>query len=213
MHLLSKSTLSLLILLVTITSDVAQTNDKVEIRSIFDVYTSAILNDQPEEALNAIDNKTIDYYKNILAEVKNADSSKISAMSLIDKITVLGVRARATKQEILDMKGSDVFIFAIKNGMVGKNSVVNNSVGDIIIDKNFAKGELLVNGKKTPVFFHFYKENDGWKLNLTELFSLGNVSLKQLVKESGKTENEYLIEILSLLTGKTLSYEIWHPIE
>lgn len=163
--------------------------------------------------MNSIDNKTINYYQGILSEVKNADSAKISAMSLVDKITVLGIRARATKQEILDMQGSDAFLFAIKNGMVGKNSVVNNSVGAITIDKNFAKGELLVNGKKTPVFFHFYKENFGWKLNLTELFSLGNISLKQMLQDSGKPENEYLMEILSILSGKTLSNEIWHPIK
>ncbi len=97
--------------------------------------------------------------------------------------------------------------------MVGKTSVVNNSVGDITIEKNFAKGKLLVQGKETPVFFHFYKENEGWKLNLTELFNLGNISLKQMIEDSGKPENEYLIEILSLLSGKDLSNEIWHPVE
>ena len=208
-----KPILYLLFLIITINPTNAQTNDKLEINKVFDRYKSAILNDKADEALSAIDNKTISYYKTILSEVKKADSSKIAAMSLVDKITVLGVRARATKQEIVDMQGSDVFLFAIKNGMVGKNSVINNSVGEIIIDKNFAKGELLVNGEKTPVFFHFYKENDGWKLNLTELFSLGNMSLKQLFQDSGKPENEYLMEILSMLSGKTLSYEIWHPIE
>jgi hypothetical protein len=208
-----KPLLSFLILFVTTTSIVAQTSDKVEIKNVFDVYKSAILNDQADKALNAIDNRTISYYKRILADVKSADSSKISAMSLIDKITVLGVRARATKQEIMDMTGTDVFIFSIKNGMVGKNSVVNNSVGEITIDKNFAKGELLVNGQKTPVFFHFYKENNAWKLNLTELFNLGNSSLKQLLKQSGKTENESLMQVLSMLSGKTLSYEIWNPVE
>jgi len=163
------------------------------------------------QALGAIDSKTINYYNVILSEGKSADSIKISSMSLVDKITVLGIRARATKQEILNMQGSDAFLFAIKNGMVGKSSVINNSVGAIIIDKGFAKGELLVTGKKTSVFFHFYKEKRGWKLNLTELFSMGNTTLKQMIKDSGKSESEYLLEILSLMTGKTLDYEIWHP--
>ena len=208
-----RSILSLFIFLVTITSIKAQTNDKAEIKKIFDQYKSAILSDKADVALNSIDNRTIDYYKSILSDVKIADSNKISTMSLVDKITVLGIRARATKQEIIDMKGSDAFLFAIRKGMVGKNSVVNNSVGEITVYNNFAKGELLVQGKRTPVFFHFYKEIEGWKLNLTELFSLGNTSLKQMLQESGKPENEYLMEILSLLSGKTLGYEIWQPVQ
>lgn len=208
-----RSILILFIFLVTIMSTEAQTNDTADIKKIFEQYKSAILNDKAEVALNSIDNRSIDYYKGILSDVKKADSNKISTMSLIDKITVLGIRARATKQEIINMKGSDAFLFAIRNGMVGKSSVVNNSVGEITVDNNFAKGELLVKGNKTPIYFHFYKESEGWKLNLTELFSLGNSSLKQMSQESGKPENEYLLEILSLLSGKTLSYEIWHPVE
>lgn len=205
--------LNLFILIVTITTTKAQTNDKTEIKKIFEQYKSAILNDKAGVALNSIDNRTIDYYKRILSDVKTADSIKITGMSLVDKITVLGIRARATKQEIIEMKGADAFLFSIKNGMVGKNSVVNNSVGEITVNNGFAKGELLVQGKRTPVFFHFYKEREGWKLNLTELFSLGNISLKQMLQESGKQENDYLIEILSMLSGKTLNYKIWQPIE
>lgn len=208
-----RSILILFIFLVTIMSTEAQTNDIADIKKIFEQYKSAILNDKAEVALNSIDNRSIDYYKGILSEVKKADSNKISTMSLMDKITVLGIRARATKQEIINMKGSDAFLFAIRNGMVGKSSVVNNSVGEITVDNNFAKGELLVKGNKTPIYFHFYKESEGWKLNLTELFSLGNSSLKQMFQESGKSENEYLLEILSLLSGKTLGYEIWQPVE
>ena len=208
-----KYTLSTLVLFISLTSANAQTNDTADIKKVFKEYKSAILNDQANDALNAIDKKTINYYKSILSEVKTADSNKISAMSSIDKITVLGIRAMATNQEILDMQDSDAFLFAIKNGLVGKNSVINNSVGDITVDKNFAKGELLVQGKKTAVFFHFYKESEGWKLNLTELFSLANMSLKKMIKNSGKTENEYLIVILGLLSGKTLTSEIWNPIK
>lgn len=208
-----KYILTLCILFISITSANAQTNEKAEIKKVFEEYKSAILNDQAEDALNAIDNKTKIYYQNILSEVKTADSSKIARMSMIDKVTVLGIRSKGTKKEILDMQGSDAFLFAIRNGMVGKNSVINNSVGEITINKNFAKGELLVQGKKSPVFFHFYKENEGWKLNLTELFTLGNISIKQLLKDSGKSENEFLMEILSAMSGKTLSYDIWQPIE
>ncbi len=208
-----KYTLGILFSFVTFTSVFGQTDDQIEVRKIFEKYKSAILNDLPEQALHSIDNKTINYYKTILSAVKTADSSTIAGMSLVDKITVLGIRSRATKQQISAMQGADAFIFAIENGMVGKNSVVNNSVGEVSVHANFATGELLVKEQGTNVFFHFYKETEGWKLNLTELFDLGNMSLKQMLEESGKPEHEYLMEILSMLSGKTQSYEIWKPVE
>jgi hypothetical protein len=202
-----------LILIITTNSAVAQSDDKTDIKKVFESYKSAILNDNAEEALQAIDNKTRDYYINILHVTKSADSLTIASTSLVDKITILGIRARASKEEIIKMQGTDAFLFAIRKGMVGKNSVINNSVGEISIDKNFAKGELLVQGKATDVFFHFYKETAGWKFNLTELFALGNMTLKLMVEDSGKSENEFLLEILSALSGKELTNDIWKPIE
>ncbi len=100
-----KYILNIIFLFVTISLADAQTKDKDDIKKVFDGYKSAILNDKADEALNSIDNKTINYYKSILSEVKTADSNKISAMSLVDRITVLGIRARATKQEIIEMQG------------------------------------------------------------------------------------------------------------
>ena len=189
----------------------AQTNEAILVKQAFNKYKSAILNDKAEEALDAVDSRTIKYYTDILDAVKTADSTKIESMSLIDKITVLSIRSRANKEEILAMKGPDLFLYSIKNGMVGKNGVMNNSVGDIIINKDFAKGLLLVNGKKTPLYFHFYKEQRKWKLDITALFPVSNMSLQQMIKQSGKSENEYLLLLLQTLTGKKLGHEIWEP--
>ena len=53
-------------LFISLTSANAQTNDTDDIKRVFKEYKSAILNDQANDALNAIDKKTINYYKSIL---------------------------------------------------------------------------------------------------------------------------------------------------
>lgn len=110
------------------------------------------------------------------------------------------------------MSGNDLFVYAIKNGMVGKNSVVNNTIGEVLINGMFAKGQLLVKGKKAPLYFHFYKETDQWKLDLTSLFPASNLLFKQMVEESGETENEYLFSLLEMLTGKKPGQQIWQKV-
>ena len=190
----------------------AQLREEELVKKAFDNYKSAILNDNAEEALRNVDSRTVNYYTQILNQVKNADSLGINSMSLIDKITILSIRARATREEILKMQGSELFIYAIKNGMVGKNSVINNSVGEVSIDSSFAKGQLLVKGNKTPLYFHFYKEQNTWRLDITSLFQASNGAFKAMIEESGESENDYLFTILEALTGKRPNSTIWNPI-
>lgn len=189
-----------------------QSNEEVLVRQAFNNYKSAILNDRAEDALKVIDSRTKKYYKNILQDVKKADSLKIDKLSLIDKITILGIRAKAQREEIIEMKGTDAFLFAIKNGMVGKNSVVNTSIGEVTLDSTFAKGKLVSEGEESPYYFNFYKEEGNWKLDLTALFSLSNLVLKKMIDETGKPENELLMDMLQSLSGKEISSDIWKPI-
>ena len=119
---------------------------------------------------------------------------------------------RAKKNEIVEMKDADAFLFAIKNGMVGKNGVVDASIGQVIVDTTFAKGKLISAGKESSIYFNFYKEAGIWKLDLTALFLLSNQALKKMIEATGKSENDLLIEILESLTGKKVGSDIWKPI-
>jgi hypothetical protein len=187
----------------------AQSSEQASVKKVFETYKAAILNDQGEQALATIDSRTTKYYADIIDVIKNADSTQIEALSLMDKITVFSIRHRATKEEILFMNGNDLFIYAIKNGMVGKNSVVNNTIGTVTINGSFAKGQLVVSGRPTPLSFHFYKETGQWKLDLTSLFPTANAAFEQMATESGENENDFLFNILEMLTGRRPGQEIW----
>lgn len=154
-----------------IVSSIGQTSEEDLVKQIFENYKSAILNDEGESELNYIDSRTLKYYTDILDAVKNADSTRVDTFSLIDKITVFSIRHRATKEEIIGMNGNGLFAYAIKNGMVGKNSVVNNSIGEVLIDETFAKGQLLVKGKKAPLYFNFYKRNGSMEIRFNFFIS------------------------------------------
>ncbi len=190
----------------------AQTSDKELVQKTFDGYKSAILNDDAEKALGLIDTRTKKYYIELLEEIKNADSSRINSLSLLDKMTILSIRARAPREDIRKMKETDAFSFAVKNGMVGKDGTANNSIGEIVVDEQFAKAPVLSAGRPIPISFHFHKEEGQWKIDLTSLFAISNIAFKNLIAQSGQTENEFLFAILENLTGKKITSEIWKPI-
>ncbi len=203
----------LLITLISITSCNTANEEIQLVRKSFNNYKSAILNDKGEEAVKYVDSRTLSYYSEILEKIKRADSLTVNSAGIMDKIMIFSIRHRTSKEEILSFDGKGLLIYAFKEGMVGKNSVANNTIGDIEIDGDFAKGQLVANGQKAPFYFHFYKENELWKVDLTSIFPAGTMAFKKIIEDSGQEENEYLFVLLEMMTGKKPNNEIWYPIE
>jgi hypothetical protein len=203
--------LSTLLLSVTI-SGFAQKAEEKLVKKAFDGYKTSILNDKGEEAVKYVDSRTIKYYGDILDLVKRADSTKIETLNILDKLMVFSIRHRASKEDILAFNGEKLLVHAIKSGMVGKNSVANNSIGDVTVDGSFAKGQLVVNKQAAPLYFNFYKEEQQWKIDLTALFPMSTNAFKKMADESGQPENEFLFTILESLTGRKPGKEIWQKV-
>lgn len=189
-----------------------QKNEEDLVKKSFQSYKQAILNDKGEEAVKYVDSRTIKYYSEILDLVKTADSTKVETLSILDRLMIFVIRFRTSKEDILSFDGNSLLIYAIKSGMVGKNSVAANSIGEVSIEKDFAKGQLLVNGQKAPFFFHFYKENEQWKVDLTSIFPISTKALKKMAEDSEQDENEYLFSLLEMITGNQPGKEVWEPI-
>lgn len=188
-------------------------NAETKIRECFDGYKSAILNDQGSQAVDFVDSRTITYYADILESSKNADSSTVDALAIMDKLMVLSIRHRTPPEDLHSFDSRQLLEFAIKEGMVGKNSVANNEIGKIKVDDKFATGQLVVHGNPAPAYFHFYEEQGSWKLDLTALFPMGNKAFQQMADESGQEENEYLLMLLEMITGELPTSKIWNAVE
>lgn len=189
----------------------AQKSKEKQVIQAFENYKNSILSDQGEEAVKYVDSRTIQYYAWVLEQVKTSDSATVSALSILDRLMVFSVRHRTTKEEIRQFNGTTLLVYAIQQGMVGKNSVAHNTIGDVSIEGDFAKGQLIANKQKTPLYFHFYREEGNWKMDLTSLFPVSRAGLEKMAEGSGQDENEYLFYLLQLLTGRKPGPEIWKP--
>lgn len=205
-----KSNLTILFLFILTNLVVAQENEVGLIRKNFDSYKTFLYNGNGGEAANLVDSHTIKYYDDIIDLVKNADSLKVESLSLLDKIMVLIVRQRVSKENILNFDGKALLIHAINNGMIDKNSAGSLTIGDATVDKNSAKGQLIFNGTESPYFSNFYKENGQWKYDLTSSFSIGIPALQKLEKELG--ERGFINALLNAGNGNKLSQNVWGPI-
>jgi hypothetical protein len=198
--------------LILTTPSIGQRKEDNLVRQAFENYKSAILNDKGEEAVKYVDSRTIKYYGDIVDLVKHGDSTKVNSLSIMDKLMVFSVRHRASKEDIVSFDGKGLLVYAIKSGMVGKNSVANHAIGEVTFDNDFAKGQFIANGQKVPFFFHFYKENGQWKIDLTSIFSVSTMAIKKMVQDSEQDENEFLFSLLENVTGRKPGPEIWQAV-
>jgi hypothetical protein len=205
-----KCNLTILFLFILTNLVVAQENEVGLIRKNFDSYKTLLYNGNGGEAANLVDSHTIKYYGDIIELVRNADSLKVESLSLWDKIMVLTVRQRVSKENILNFDGKALLIHAINNGMIDKNSVLRFTIGDVTVDNNSAKGQLIFNGTGTPYFLNFYKENGQWKYDLTTSFPIFIPALQKLEKELG--ERGFIDGMLRAIPGNKLSQNVWRPI-
>lgn len=199
----------LLIFVLNLSSLLGQNKDEKLVRKCYENYKSAILNDKGEKVIQFVDSRTIAYYTDILSKIKNADSIEVCNLSLMDRFLVFFIRHQATKSEILSFDGKGLLEYGLKKGMIGKNSVYYYTIGEVVIEETFAKGQLIDEGEITPFYFHFYKEPDVWKIDLTTIFSIRSAAFKTIQEESGKNENDYLFSLLEILTGRKPGNEIW----
>lgn len=187
-------------------------HDTTLIKACFNGYKNAILSDQGKTAVSFVDSRTVNYYTDILQKTKTLDSAGIDKLSIMDKLTILMLRHRATKEEIMQLDGRSLLVYAVERGMVGKNSVQQLSIGEVMIRGNAAEGQIIVGVAPTSLAYNFYKENGAWKMDITSVLPDGNNAMKKVVKDSGQPENEFLIMLLENATGKEPLKNIWKPL-
>ncbi len=184
--------------------------EKAKIQACFQAYKNSILNDAGEVAAKYVSERTIQFYDDMAFLARTADSLQIDSLSIIDKLTVLALRARTPNELLFRYEGREVFVFAINSGMVGKDDVRNNDIGKIDLDSTFARAMMMVNGTESPLAMHFHLEGGEWKMDLTSLFPITNTALEEVIEDSEMTENEFLEFVIAYgLKGQDPFHEIW----
>ena len=206
-------TLALSISLLFCQLSVFSQNDLQSIKDVFTKYKTAIMSDKETEAISFMDSRTLDYYKNILHLVIYADSVTLDTQPLLDKFTVLNIRHIATKKQILAFDDKSIIAFVINKGMMGKNTLDGFELGKITVKGKTAKAMIIADGKNSPKFYNFYSDGTQWKIDYTSLFPAEEKETEQIIKDSGKKDNEFILGILEIMSEKKPSPNIWKKIK
>ncbi|MBN1952703.1 MAG: hypothetical protein JW801_15990 [Bacteroidales bacterium] len=187
-------------------------DDEQDIRSCFEGYRSAILAAQGEKALDWVDKSTIRYYERMLELVFTADKTTVEQLGFMDRMMVLTIRYRVDPELLRRMDGKSLFIYAVNQGMIGKNSVSGLELGNVKVSGDSAKGIMESNGQASPYFFQFDREADGWKIDLTSVMKPAEDALCAYLKAQDIQENDFIFMALEMLGENPPGESLWDPV-
>lgn len=178
------------------------------IHQTFDTYMQAIQDDQGVLAYSLIDRKTRKYWDELCYKVVYAEKKDFVEFGLFDRIQVVLARLNIPDTHLIGMNGQALFEYAVNQGWVKNDSMQTLGLGEIGINGDFASGNAIARPETSSLYrFHFYKESEAWKIDLTELLKMAEAVLTHYQEESGTTEEDFIFEIVHIITGKPVDPE------
>ena len=113
---------------------------------------------------------------------------------------------------LLHQFAQHILVHVINEGWVGKESVSGVELADIIVNGDMAVTKTMQGDSGAPFGFHFYREGDTWKINLTEMLKVVNLIMQKQAIDVGVNEDEFILMLLEESTGKKIHESIWEPV-
>lgn len=188
-----------------------ETEEAAAVRASFDGYKQAILDQDGATSRTFVDSNTIAYYQTMRDLAVRGDRETVRTLSTVDKMMVLMLRHLLSVELAGRMDGESLFVYAVEQGWIGRESVINNDIGDITVSGTHATGVHVSDGRATPVKFVFQLENGEWRIDLTSIMPAADQGFKQIIRESGLDEHAFIFTILESISGKKVANTVWDP--
>ncbi len=187
------------------------TDDGKAIHAAFSAYHQAVFTGDGQAASELIDDDSIAYYQRVRDLAFDASADETKALDVSDKLTVLLIRARVSAADLQALDGRGLFVMMVEQGWVAKQSAENVDLADIVVDGDAATGRMVINRETTPLEMKFTRTGADWKLNLPHIAAIGQRALKKQIESNGQPENEFVINNVATVVGRSLRPSIWEP--
>jgi hypothetical protein len=183
------------------------------VEKTFADYRQAILDKNGDAAADLVAPATIAEYQKYRDLALKGDEQTVKNLPITGRTNVLMMRHRVGKDLLKPMDGKKIVAYAVDQNWIGKEGVQRAGVTDVVVSGSTATAKVTVDGKKSEEMFHFVKHDGKWTIDLLPSFPRADTVFQKLAADSGKSENAFLFDVLTLLSGRPVTDEIWKPLE
>jgi len=204
------STFLALVLSAAVSAQQGQTTEARAIETAFSEYKTALLEENGAKAADIVSARTIAFYEGIRTQALTTPREKLSSLDFMSRLMVIRVRHEFTKAQIEQLTGRKLLAFAVDRGWISRSGVATiEQLTDIQV--NGSKASASIPGGRGFPLFHFVKESGQWKLDLVASFDIGNMAMKEEIKKSGMTEDQFIVRILTMLSNRKVDDSVYSP--
>lgn len=186
--------------------------EKGAVRQCFEDYKQAIAAQDGKTAATLVTGSTLDYYGRMQGLALRGEESEVKGLPFTDKLMVLSLRHRVGMPTLEQMTSESLFVHAVNEGWIDKDSTVANELGEVAVKGESATGVHIFSGEASPYKWTFLEEDGRWRLDINSLLPLVNETMKQLIQQAGSTEEAVLMDALESVSGKEVPAAIWEPL-
>jgi len=199
---------------VTAPTSNAPTTEQDALLAAWQEYRSCLVNRDGKRALGVVTQESIDEYGRQLTLALKATRDEVRELDLLDRYTVLMLRARVSPERLRNLDGRSTLALAIDRGWVGselpREVVVKRIAGDI------GYVSFLKDGEEIPVQIPFMRRAEGtWHVDLVELVRFIRPALLKIFQDLAEQENTdvngAILVVLERLVGEKPKDSIWDP--
>lgn len=217
MNIMVRSPIILTLLWATLAASGCGERDQTPaIIAAFNHYQAAALAKDGAKAVEAVSQRTFDYYDKALDLALHATSEELNAAPVADRMLAITLRHELAPDEAKSMDGKSVLAWCVEQGWMVSEAEKDSRLENIQIKGDDATAEYVVPDHPIRYPRVFHREGSGsskqWKNDLVPMFM---ASVAEIMRNAGAEqsdqENEVIYVGLSLRTKKPLSREIWNP--
>lgn len=179
-------------------SDSSKT-DPNAVKDVFKRYQTAITNNDGEAAVKLLDQRTVNWYSQSLKDAIEIPRDELERLIFLRKLMVLKLRHHYSLDQLKSFDGKAIIIDAVEKGWMNKAVVSDLKITKVTFEDHAA--QAYVSSVKSTPMFHFRYQHNEWKLALWKLLYVTNKHLEEIVKESGMSEEEYILLSLEAEAG------------
>ncbi len=186
---------------------------KQEILDVFDAYNAAVDSKNGDAVLPLIDEKYFEEIDRVLAAARTAPADKVFRMQAWERLWVVAIRNRLTKEEMAGLTGRSLFKLTVDRGwnLDDLEGPSFTELGKITFKPPRAFAELVWDGFKTGLRYEFVKIDNTWKIDPMCEEEYVNRIIEKLARITNSREDMWIKDFESAASGKRIGEGIWSP--
>ncbi|MEQ8357290.1 MAG: hypothetical protein RH942_17275 [Kiloniellaceae bacterium] len=183
-----------------------------EVKESFSAYKSAILTSDGAAAKRLVTQESKDYFRGLADHALTLDRAGLQKIHLSDRLYAMLLRHNLDRARLENMTGGDVVAYAVEQGWIGREGAEQLELGAYKLDGDSASGTILQpDGQESTFKMEFTKVGGRWLLELDELMMLTRIAFEYSAKQTGLSDDDFVLLMLEYGSGRKPEPDIWSP--